>query len=77
MKPQFPAAGNVTDVDVDMKLMWEEIDGIMDKHKIKSYTFVQSRKKYAFEVPDIPFEADWFEASYSYACKQYKQHVIC
>lgn len=52
-----------------MKDVYEEVDGLMSKlhvgmHKIKPCT-----RKYAFELPDIPKEADYLKLLYPYDSK--------
>jgi DNA polymerase alpha subunit A len=58
--------GRDTDEEVVMSDVYEEVDGLMTKlrvgmHKIKSCT-----RKYAFELPDIPKEADYLKLLYPY-----------
>jgi DNA polymerase alpha subunit A len=57
-----------TDIEVDMQLLWEELDGLMTcKYKIRQWSLQEAKKKYAFEVPDIPVEADWVEVNYAFS----------
>lgn len=61
-------SGQETDIEVDMQLLWEELDGMLtSKYKIRQWALQETKKKYAFEVPDIPVEADWVEVNYGYS----------
>ena len=66
-RPKLVERGVETDVDNDMQLVWEEVDGIMTKHRISNWSIKECEKKYAFEVSDVPVEADWVEMNYAYS----------
>jgi DNA polymerase alpha subunit A len=53
-------------MNVDLQMLWEELDTIMTRHKITNWSLQEVSKKYAFEVPDVPAEADWIEINYPY-----------
>lgn len=59
-------AGKETDVEVDMQMVWEELDSIFSKNRIPSWEMQQVQRKYSFEVPDVPAEADWIEVNYPF-----------
>ena len=58
--------GKESTEEIDMKDVYEEVDGLMGKmgvgmHKIKPCT-----RKYAFELPEIPKEGDYLKLMYPY-----------
>jgi DNA polymerase alpha subunit A len=64
-----PGHGRNTSEEVEMNDVYQEVDEIMtrlrvDMHKIKPCT-----RKYAFELADIPKEADYLKLLYSYDSK--------
>ena len=63
------ASGVETDMDVDLEMMWDEIDGNMGKNRITHWALQEVKRKYAFEVPDVPVEAEWLEVTYGFNCK--------
>lgn len=56
-----------TKEEVSVEELWKELDEIMTKNKIRNWTMSQVVKKYAFEDPDVPHEADWVEVNYSFS----------
>lgn len=62
-------SGKETDQPVDLQLIWEELDNVMSKHKIKSWSMQKVQKKYCFEKLEVPVEADWIEVNYPFSCK--------
>ena len=65
-RPQRVRDGVETDEEVDMMDVYNEVDDMMSKmhvdmHKIKACT-----RKYAFELPDVPKEAQYMKLLYPY-----------
>ena len=58
--------GVETDVEVDMENLWNELDSLTTKFKIRNWSMKECEKKYAFEVSDVPVEADWVEMNYGF-----------
>lgn len=58
--------GQPTDEEVEMSDVYEEVDNLMSKHRITMHKIKPCTKKYAFELPDIPREADYLELLYGY-----------
>ena len=46
--------------------VYQEADEIMTRLKIGMHKIKPCSRKYAFELPDIPREADYLKAMYSY-----------
>ena len=58
-----------------MEDVYSEVDNLMSKlgvnmHKIKSAT-----RKYAFELADVPKEAEYLKLMYSYSSKSRSPHL--
>ncbi|KAL5421577.1 hypothetical protein PMIN04_005454 [Paraphaeosphaeria minitans] len=58
--------GQQTDEEVEMSDVYEEVDNLMSKHRVTMHKIKSCTKKYAFELPDIPREADYLELLYGY-----------
>ena len=58
--------GQVTDEEVEMSDVYEEVDAIMTKHRVSMHMIKPCTRKYAFELPDIPKEADYLKLLYGY-----------
>ncbi|KAK7191465.1 hypothetical protein DPSP01_002935 [Paraphaeosphaeria sporulosa] len=58
--------GQHTDEEVEMSDVYEEVDNLMSKHRVTMHKIKPCTKKYAFELPDIPREADYLELLYGY-----------
>jgi DNA polymerase alpha subunit A len=58
--------GQVTDEEVAMSDVYEEVDGVMSKHRVGMHKIKPCTRKYAFELPDIPKEADYLKLLYGY-----------
>ncbi|KAH8674017.1 DNA polymerase alpha catalytic subunit [Xylariales sp. PMI_506] len=68
--------GVITDDEVEMMDVYSEVDEIMSKmnvgmHKIKACT-----RKYAFELPGIPKEAQYLKLFYPYTKPQIAQEIV-
>ena len=49
--------------------VYEEADSIMSRMKVGMHKIKPCSRKYAFELPDIPKEADYLKAMYPYDSK--------
>ncbi|KAK5129451.1 hypothetical protein LTR08_003244 [Meristemomyces frigidus] len=58
--------GRETDEDVGMNDVYEEVDKLMSKSKVSMHKIKSCSRKYAFELPDIPKEADYLKLLYPY-----------
>lgn len=58
--------GHQTSEEVEMGDVSDEIDDIMSKHRVTMHKIKPSNRKYAFELPDIPREADYIKLLYGY-----------
>jgi DNA polymerase alpha subunit A len=55
-----------TDEEVGMSDVYNEVDNLMSKMGVGSFRIKPSSRKYAFELPDIPKEADYLKLLYPY-----------
>ncbi|KAJ3412036.1 DNA-directed DNA polymerase alpha catalytic subunit pol1 [Chytridiales sp. JEL 0842] len=55
-----------TDIEVTMKDVYDEVDGIRSKYHIQEFFSRPVSRKYAFEIPGIPAESDYLKIAYSY-----------
>ena len=58
--------GRETSEEVEMKDVYEEVDGLMSKLKVDMHKIKPCSRKYAFELPDVPKEADYLKLLYPY-----------
>ncbi|EMC92827.1 hypothetical protein BAUCODRAFT_96163 [Baudoinia panamericana UAMH 10762] len=58
--------GRDTSDEVEMSDVYEEVDGLMTKFKVNMHKIKPCSRKYAFELPDIPREADYLKLLYPY-----------
>ncbi|PSN66770.1 DNA polymeras-like protein alpha catalytic subunit [Corynespora cassiicola Philippines] len=58
--------GNVTDEEIEMSDVYEEVDEVMSKHRVTMHKIKPCTRKYAFEMADIPKEADYLKLLYGY-----------
>ena len=58
--------GNVTEEEVEMSDVYNEVDGLMSKLRVPMHKIKPCSRKYAFELPDIPKEADYLKLLYPY-----------
>lgn len=63
--------GEETGDDVEMMDVYTEVDEIMTKMKVGMYKIKACTRKYAFELPDVPKEAQYMKLLYPYT-SQYK-----
>ena len=59
----------MTDKEVEMSEVYDEVSTLMTKHHIKEFKAKPCTRKYAFELPDIPRECDYLKVLYPYDCK--------
>ena len=52
--------------EVDMGDVYDEVDGIMSKFRVNMHKIKPCSRKYAFELPGIPKEADYLKLLYPY-----------
>ena len=50
-----------------MQDVYQEVDGLMTKLKVDMHKIKPTSRKYAFELPDIPKEADYLKLMYPYS----------
>ncbi|KAF1959518.1 DNA polymeras-like protein alpha catalytic subunit [Byssothecium circinans] len=58
--------GQQTGEEVEMSDVYEEVDELMSKHRVTMHKIKPCTRKYAFELPDIPREADYLKLLYGY-----------
>ena len=58
--------GVVTDEEVSMKDVYDEVSGLMSKMQVGSFRIKPCSRKYAFEMHNIPREADYLKLLYPY-----------
>ena len=49
-----------------MKDVYEEVDELMTKMRVGMHKIKPCSRKYAFELPDVPKEADYLKLLYPY-----------
>ena len=55
-----------TSDEVEMEDVYKEVDDIMTKLRVGMHKIKPASRKYAFELPDIPKEADYLKLMYPY-----------
>jgi len=58
--------GRETSEEVDMNAVYEEVDALMSKMKVDTRKVKPCVRKYAFELPDVPKEAEYLKLLYPY-----------
>ncbi|OCK86282.1 hypothetical protein K432DRAFT_421166 [Lepidopterella palustris CBS 459.81] len=58
--------GRDTTEEVEMSDVYDEVDGLMTKLRVEMHKIKPCSRKYAFELPDIPKEADYLKLLYPY-----------
>ncbi|KAI9303501.1 DNA polymerase family B-domain-containing protein [Cunninghamella echinulata] len=58
--------GNVTDEKVELEDVYNEFSEICTKNQIKKWASKVTTRKYAFEVPGVPQEAEYLKVVYNY-----------
>ena len=59
--------GRDTSTEVEMGDVYQEVDEVMSKLRVGMHKIKPCSRKYAFELPDIPKEADYLKLMYPYA----------
>lgn len=58
--------GEETEDEVEMMNVYDEVDELMTKMKVGMYKIKACTRKYAFELPDVPKEAQYMKLFYPY-----------
>ncbi len=58
--------GEEASEEVEMMDVYSEVDAIMTKMNVSMYKIKACTRKYAFELPDVPKEAQYFKLLYPY-----------
>lgn len=58
--------GQVTDEEVDMEDVYQEVDNMMTRLKVGMHKIKPCTRKYAFELKGVPKEADYLKLLYPY-----------
>ncbi|KAH4967874.1 DNA polymerase [Parastagonospora nodorum] len=58
--------GVATDEEIGLSDVSDELDNIMSKHRVNLHKIKPCTRKYAFELADIPKEADYMKLLYGY-----------
>lgn len=61
--------GQESTEEVEMKDVYDEVDGLMGRMKVGMHKIKPCKRKYAFELPDIPKEGDYLKLLYPYSSK--------
>ena len=67
--------GQETSTEVEMGDVYQEADEIMTRLKVGMHKIKPCSRKYAFELPDVPKEADYLKAMYPYDSESFE--LIC
>ena len=58
--------GVASQEEITMSDVYNEVDGLMTKLRVGAYKIKPCTRKYAFELPDVPKEAEYLEVLYPY-----------
>jgi DNA polymerase alpha subunit A len=58
--------GRITDEEVNMGDVYNEVDNLMTKLRVGSYRIKPCTRRYAFELPNIPKESEYLKVLYPY-----------
>ncbi|KAF2863740.1 putative DNA polymerase alpha catalytic subunit [Piedraia hortae CBS 480.64] len=58
--------GVVADEEIEMNDVYQEVDGLMSKYRVSMHKIKPSTRKYAFEMADVPKEAEYLKLLYPY-----------
>lgn len=58
--------GRDTDEEIDFSHVYQEVDQLMSRQKVTMHKIKPSTRKYAFELPGIPKEAEYLKLLYPY-----------
>lgn len=59
-------SGKATEEEIGMNDVYEEVGTVMSRQQVGTFKIKPCSRKYAFELPDIPKEADYLKLLYSY-----------
>lgn len=65
-----------TTEEIDMKDVYEEVDGLMGRMKVGMHKIKPCTRKYAFELPDVPKEGEYLKLLYPYSSKNYPPSIV-
>ena len=68
-KLSFVEHGRDTSDEIEMGDVYTEVDEIMTRLRVGMHKIKPASRKYAFEIPDIPKEADYLKLMYPYDSK--------
>lgn len=66
LKLRLLGSNQETSETVTFELMYQEIASICKKQNISKFQVKKEVKKYCFELPDIPREAEYLRLRYNY-----------
>ncbi|KAJ3220259.1 DNA polymerase alpha catalytic subunit [Dinochytrium kinnereticum] len=58
--------GKDSDVEVTIEDVFKEFDNLRQKYKIKEFDSKATKRKYSFDLPDVPPESSYLKVGYSY-----------
>ncbi|KKZ63758.1 DNA polymerase alpha subunit A [[Emmonsia] crescens] len=58
--------GRETEEEIDMEDVFKEVDELMSRTKAGTHKIKETKRKYAFELPDVPKEGEYLKLMYSY-----------
>lgn len=61
--------GHETNTLVDMSDVYTEVGDLCSQKRITKFAVKEVSRKYAFELPDVPAEADYLKVLYDYERK--------
>lgn len=67
--------GRDTSEEVDMKDVYEEVDELMSNMNVGMHKIKPCTRKYAFELPDVPKEAEYLKLLYPYTSTCIPSHA--
>lgn len=59
--------GNATDDEVNLSDVYQEFDVLRRKNNIEAFNSKVVSRKYAFEIDDVPEEAEYLKVVYPYS----------
>ena len=67
--------GCETTEEIEMGDVYQEVDELMTKLRVGMHKIKPSSRKYAFELPDIPKEAEYLKLMYPYDSKSLRRQL--
>ncbi|EDV28392.1 uncharacterized protein TRIADDRAFT_49541 [Trichoplax adhaerens] len=74
-KTRLDTDGSDSGIEVTMKDVYEEFSEICNKNKIMTFRSRVTKKRYAFELKDVPVESEYLHVKYSAALPQIKSDM--